>query len=152
MSLALAARAWAAPAARASAGPSSLASVSAGVMRAGPSRSQAGVRASSGGGGGGVPQRPNAERTQVTFRVPGGSTRRFTRLTQACLTDWLKLKGAEGFVTADGGLSRRLDDLTDGGTVDVVLNDVSPVETQVRPWLACQPAGQRQTCVPNQAH
>lgn len=97
------------------------------------------------GGGGGKgkrgagAKRPNDERLNVAFRVPGQEAPvLFKRLKQSGLDDYLMLERARGFDTGDGSLSRSLEDLPEGGTVDLVLSQVLWSEEQVRPW-ACMP-------------
>ena len=86
--------------------------------------------------------RPKEERQNVTFRAPGEETC-FESLKQAELEAFLQVMGAKGFRTASGKVSRSLEHLFDGGDVDLVLPQEIPVAQQVRPWLACQPAGRR---------
>ena len=94
-----------------------------------------------------APRPPPAQRTLVTFRVPGQEEpTTFERLTQAGLDAYLQLEGAKGFVNpATGNLSRLLEDLPEGGAVDLALPKELPLGTQVRAraWLACRPAGHR---------
>ena len=87
--------------------------------------------------------RPKQERTLVTFRAPREAARCFERISQAGLEGFLQLMGAQGFRTASGNVSRSLADLPDGADVDLVLPEKIPFAQQVRPWLACQPAGRR---------
>ena len=64
-----------------------------------PARRSLAVQAARSGGkkgraAGEAPQ-PKEQRTLVTFRAPGQAPRRFQRVTQAELNDYLQLKGAE---------------------------------------------------------
>lgn len=86
------------------------------------------------GGGGG---RPCRAREDVTFVVPGGQTRTpFARVTQSHLNSILALNGAEGFWRPDGKVSRDVEDLPEGGTVDLKLPEVPLLATQARPGAA----------------
>lgn len=103
---------------------------------------QAASRAWAGGRrGDAAAKQPREQRTDITFRVPGKAPRVFKRLTQADLEAFLQLRGADGFDAGDGKVSRRLGDLPQAGTVDLVLPEEPPIGKQVCNWAsleACQ--------------
>lgn len=72
---------------------------------------------SRGGGSGGKRRR----RESVTFVVPEQGIYQIIKVTQSDLADILDKFGALGFEVAGGAISRRLEDLPEGGTVRVVM-------------------------------
>lgn len=88
-------------------------------------------------GGGGPPARPRRER--VNFAVPGQEgLYRAEHVVQRDLDAILATLGALGFENPSGAISRRLEDLPEGGTVNLVMPREPPLATQVRPWFACR--------------
>lgn len=98
---------------------------------------QAGGREGGGAGGGGRVRPWRLE--SVTFLAPDhaspGRTKpmRFLHLSQRDLDSILKLLGALGFELADGGCTRRLEYLPEGGTVRLVMPFEPSHTEQVRP-------------------
>lgn len=107
------------------------------------------MRAGSGGNGGSRKRGAGAklERTNITFRVPGEGAHTFERIRQDGLNEYMRLFRAKGFRTAGGRLSRYLEDLPEGGTVDLALLEWLSVEKQVGHWgVVCRLAGHQACC------
>lgn len=97
-----------------------------------------------GDGGGARAARPR--RDKVAFLIPGQPPLQLVHITQRSLSNVLVALGALGFETA-AGCSQELEDLPEGGEVQLVLPPDPPIATQVRLWLACLPLWQ-DGCMP----
>lgn len=89
------------------------------------------------GGSGAGPSRPRRE--HVTFLVPGQNPLCVAHVRQRDLDGILAVAGAYGFEMPGGApVSRSLDDLPEGGTVQLVLPSDPPMAEQVRPRFPCR--------------
>ncbi len=98
---------------------------------------QAAAQPAAGGEAGGSGGGRRLRREQVDFVVSGNGAMPFAHVSQGDLDNILTVYGACGFVTANGRISRMLEDLPEGGTVKLVLPEDPPLTTQACPGAAC---------------
>lgn len=98
-----------------------------------PPRAAAPARKKKGGGGGGGARQ---QREKIVFLDPlEGDTHTAININQNDLNNILSTLGALGFKKGEG-FSRRIDDLPEGGTVELVLPREPAMKAQVRARLA----------------
>lgn len=104
-----------------------------------PRRHAAQAAQPAGGQGAGGRGARRRRRESVTFLVPARADpdltqpMRATHVTQRSLDNFLDKMNALGFYTARGGISRQLEDLPEGGTVQLFLSPVPSIAEQVCP-------------------